>query len=141
MDSITRETLATRRLSLVLIGAFAALALMLSSLGLYGAIAYSVSQRTREFGVRIALGGRRQDVLIQVMKEGLWQAVAGIIVGTVVALAVARAMTGLLFQVTSTDPLTFVGVGILLFVTAMAACYVPARRATKVDPMVALRYE
>jgi putative ABC transport system permease protein len=141
MDSITRETLATRRLSLALIGAFAALALMLSSLGLYGAIAYSVSQRTREFGVRIALGGRRQDVLIQVMKEGLWQALAGILVGTVVALAVARAMAGLLFQVTSTDPLTFAGVALLLFVTAMAACYVPARRATRIDPMVALRYE
>jgi ABC-type antimicrobial peptide transport system permease subunit len=91
--------------------------------------------------VRIALGGRRQDVLVQVMKEGLWQAVAGIVVGTVVALAVARAMSGLLFQVTSTDPLTFAGVALLLFVTAMAACYVPARRATQVDPMVALRYE
>ena len=141
MDSVTRQTLATRRLSLMLMGAFATLALMLSSLGLYGAIAYSVSQRTREFGVRIALGGRRQDVLIQVMKEGLWQALTGIIVGTVVALVAARAMTGLLFQVTSTDPLTFAGVALLLFVTAVAACYVPARRATKVDPMVALRYE
>ncbi len=141
MDSITSQTLATRRLSLMLMSAFATLALMLSALGLYGAIAYSVSQRTREFGVRIALGGRRRDVLIQVMKEGLWQALGGIIVGTVVALAVARAMTGLLFQVTSTDPLTFTGVALLLFVTAMAACYVPARRATKIDPMVALRYE
>jgi predicted permease len=141
MDSITLQTLATRRLSLLLMGAFATLALVLSALGLYGAIAYSVSQRTREFGVRIALGGRREDVLILVMKEGLWQALTGIIVGAILALAAARAMAGLLFGVTSTDPLTFAGVGLLLLATAAAACYIPARRATRVDPMVALRYE
>jgi ABC-type antimicrobial peptide transport system permease subunit len=141
MDSITLQTLANRRLSLGLMGAFATLALVLSALGLYGAIAYSVSQRTREFGVRIALGGRRQDVLFLVMKEGLWQALAGIIAGAILALAAARAMAGLLFGVTSTDPLTFAGVAILLLATAVAACYVPARRATKVDPMVALRWE
>ncbi len=141
MDSITLQTLATRRLSLVLMGAFATLALVLSALGLYGAIAYSVSQRTREFGVRIALGGRRQDVLFLVMKEGLWQALAGIIAGAILALAAARAMAGLLFGVTSTDPLTFAGVAILLLATAVVACFVPAHRATKVDPMVALRCE
>jgi predicted permease len=141
MDSITLQTLATRRLSLVLMGAFATLALVLSALGLYGAIAYSVSQRTREFGVRIALGGRRQDVLILVMKEGLRQALAGIIAGAMLALAAARAMAGLLFGVTSTDPLTFAGVAFLLLATAAIACYIPARRATRVDPMVALRYE
>jgi predicted permease len=141
MDSITLETLATRRLSLLLMGAFATLALVLSALGLYGAIAYSVSQRTREFGVRIALGGRRQDVLLLVMKEGLWQALAGIIVGAILAIAAAKAMAGLLFGVTPTDPITFVGVAVLLLVTAVAACYIPARRATRVDPMVALRYE
>ena len=141
MDSITLQTLATRRLSLVLMGAFATLALVLSALGLYGAIAYSVSQRTREFGVRIALGGRRQDVLILVMKEGLRQALAGIIAGAILALAAARAMAGLLFGVTSTDPLTFAGVAFLLLATAAIACYIPARRATRVDPMVALRYE
>jgi predicted permease len=141
MDSITLQTLATRRLSLLLMGAFATLALVLSALGLYGAIAYSVSQRTREFGVRIALGGRRQDVLILVMKEGLRQALTGIIAGAILALAAARAMAGLLFGVTSTDPLTFAGVAFLLLVTAVAACYIPARRATRVDPMVALRYE
>jgi putative ABC transport system permease protein len=140
MDSITLQTLANRRLSLVLMGAFATLALVLSALGLYGAIAYSVSQRTREFGVRIALGGRRQDVLFLVMKEGLWQALAGI-AGAILALAAARAMAGLLFGVTSTDPLTFAGVAILLLATAVVACYVLARRATKVDPMVALRCE
>jgi putative ABC transport system permease protein len=141
MDSITLQTLATRRLSLLLMGAFATLALVLSALGLYGAIAYSVSQRTREFGVRIALGGRRQDVLILVMKEGLWQALAGIIAGAILALAAARSMAGLLFGVTSTDPLTFAAVALLLLATAAAACYIPARRATRVDPMVALRYE
>ena len=141
MDSITLQTLATRRLSLLLMGAFATLALVLSALGLYGAIAYSVSQRTREFGVRIALGGRRQDVLILVMKEGLRQALTGIIAGAILALAAARAMAGLLFGVTSTDPLTFACVAFLLLVTAVAACYIPARRATRVDPMVALRYE
>jgi predicted permease len=141
MDSITLQTLATRRLSLLLMGAFATLALVLSALGLYGAIAYSVSQRTREFGVRIALGGRRRDVLILVMKEGLWQALAGIIAGAILALAAARAMAGLLFGVTSTDPLTFAGVALLLLATTAAACYIPARRATRVDPMVALRYE
>jgi putative ABC transport system permease protein len=141
MDSITLQTLATRRLSLVLMGAFATLALVLSALGLYGGIAYSVSQRTREFGLRIALGGRREDVLMMVMKEGLWQALTGIIAGTILALAAARAMAGLLFGVTSTDPLTFAGVALLLLATAVAACYVPARRATRVDPMVALRCE
>jgi predicted permease len=141
MDSITLQTLATRRLSLVLMGAFATLALVLSALGLYGAIAYSVSQRTREFGVRIALGGRRQDVLILVMKEGLRQALAGIIAGAILALGAARAMAGLLFGVTSTDPLTFAGVAFLLLATAAIACYIPARRATRVDPMVALRFE
>jgi len=141
MDSITLQTLATRRLSLLLMGAFATLALVLSALGLYGAIAYSVSQRTREFGVRIALGGRRQDVLILVMKEGLWQTLTGIIVGAILALAAARAMAGVLFGVTSTDPLTFASVALLLLVTAATACYIPARRATRVDPMVALRYE
>jgi putative ABC transport system permease protein len=88
--------------------------------------------------VRIALGRRRQDVLFLVMKEGLWQALAGIIAGAILALAAARAMAGLLFGVTSTDPLTFAGVAILLLATAVVACYVPARRATKVDPMVAL---
>jgi len=141
MDSVAFQTLATRRLSLLLMGAFAALALLLSALGLYGAIAYSVSQRTREFGVRVALGGRPQDVLTLVMKEGLWQALIGIIVGMMVAFAAARAMAGLLFGVTATDPLTFAGVALLLLTTALAACYVPARRATRVDPMVALRYE
>ena len=141
MDSITLETLATRRLSLLLMGAFATLALVLSALGLYGAIAYSVSQRTREFGVRIALGGRRQDVLTLVMKEGLRQALTGIIAGAILALVAARAMAGLLFGVTSTDPLTFAGVAFLLLATAATACYIPARRATRVDPMVALRYE
>jgi len=141
MDSIALQTLATRRLSLVLMEAFATLALVLSAVGLYGAIAYSVSQRTREFGVRIALGGRRQDVLILVMKEGLWQALAGITAGTIAALAAARAMAGLLFGVTSTDPLTYVGVALVLLLTNVAACYIPAHRATKVDPMVALRYE
>ncbi len=141
MNSITLQTLATRRLSLLLMAAFATLALVLSALGLYGAIAYSVSQRTREFGVRIALGGRRQDVLILVMREGLWQALTGIIVGAILALAAARAMAGVLFGVTSTDPLTFASVALLLLVTAAAACYIPARRATRFDPMVALRYE
>jgi predicted permease len=141
MDSIALQTLATRRLSLLLMGAFATLALVLSALGLYGAISYSVSQRTREFGVRVALGGRPQDVLILVMKEGLWQALTGIIAGTVAALAAAKAMAGLLFGVTATDPFTFAGVALLLLATAVAACYVPARRATAVDPMVALRYE
>jgi putative ABC transport system permease protein len=141
MDSIAFQTLATRRLSLLLMGSFALLALVLSSLGLYAAIAYSVGQRTREFGLRVALGGRPQDVLILVMKEGLWQALAGITVGMVAALAAAKAMAGLLFGVTATDPLTFVGVAFLLFATAAAACYVPARRATTVDPMVALRDE
>jgi putative ABC transport system permease protein len=141
MDSIALQTLATRRLGLQLMGAFATLAFALSSLGLYGAIAYSVSQRTREFGLRIALGGRSQDVLVLVMKEGLWQALLGITAGTIAAFAAARAMAGLLFGVTSTDPATFVGVALVLLATTAVACYIPARRATKIDPMVALRYE
>jgi hypothetical protein len=141
MDSIALQTLATRRLGLQVMGAFATLALGLSSLGLYGAIAYSVSQRTREFGLRIALGGRRQDVLALVMKEGLRQALTGITVGTIAALAAARAMAGLLFGVTSTDLVTFVGVALVLLATTVVASYIPARRATRVDPMEALRCE
>ncbi len=141
MDSIALQTLAARRLGLQLMGAFATLALVLSSLGLYGAIAYSVSQRTREFGLRIALGGTRQDVLVLVMKEGLRQALTGITVGTIAALAAARAIAGLLFGVTSTDPVTFVGVALVLLATTVAACYIPAHRATETDPMEALRCE
>jgi len=124
-----------------LIGGFAAVALALAALGLYGVLAYSVAQRTRELGVRIALGAQRADLLRMVVNNGLKLALIGIALGVSGGLLVARMLASLLFGVTPMDIPTFVGVGVVLFATAFAASYIPALRATKVDPMVALRYE
>ena len=124
-----------------IIGGFAILALMLAALGLYGMLAYSVAQRTHELGVRMALGAQRGDVLQMVVKSGLKLALIGIGLGTAGALFVARLIASLLFAVAPTDIPTFMGVCIVLFMAALAASYIPALRATKVDPMVALRYE
>lgn len=124
-----------------LIGGFATLALVLAALGLYGVLAYSVAQRTRELGVRMALGAQRSDLLRMVVNNGLKLAVIGIALGIVGGLVVARLIASLLFGVAPTDAPTFVGVGVVLFMAALAASYIPALRATRVDPMVALRYE
>ncbi len=141
MNDALFRTLAPRRLSLVLVGSFAALALSLSAIGIFGMIAYAVSQRTHEFGVRMALGARRRDVLQLVLDEGFKIVTAGVFAGIAASFALTRFMRSLLYGVGPNDPLTFAVVAVLFALVALAACYVPARRASHVDPMTALRYE
>lgn len=141
MDQIISESLAARRFSMILLGAFAALALVLSSVGIYGVISYLVARRIQEIGIRMALGADRADVMHLVLRDGMRLALAGVGIGVVCAFAVTRLMTKMLYGVTATDPLTFVAVAALLLLVAMAACYLPARRAMRVDPVIALRYD
>jgi putative ABC transport system permease protein len=129
------------RLYAILFGVFAAVALALASIGIYGVMAYSVSERTREIGIRLALGAQRRDVLKLVVAQGMTLALIGAGVGLGAALALTQLMRSMLFEVSATDPLTYAALAALLSVVAMLACYLPARRATKVDPMVALRCE
>jgi predicted permease len=141
MEEIIADSLAARRVSMIVLSVFAALALGLASMGIYGVLSYLVGQRTREIGIRMALGARQSDVLCQVLGESMKMTFAGILIGLLAALGLTRLMANLLFGVSATDPLTFAGVGIILASVALAACLVPARRAMRVDPMVALRYE
>jgi predicted permease len=141
MDETIADSLAARRFAMILLIVFAALALILACVGIYGVISYLVGQRTHEIGVRIALGAQRTDVLRLVLGEGARLALTGVIIGVGVALALARLMTSQLFGVTAHDPLTFAGVAVVLIIVALFACYIPARRAMRVDPIVALRYE
>src|SRR5204863_6221001 len=129
-----------RRSQTTLLGAFAGLALLLASLGIYGVLAYLVGQRTQEIGIRVALGVRRRQVLRLVLGYGMALATTGVAIGVVVALALTRAISKLLFGIRATDPLTFVSVALLLLAVSLAACYIPARRALRIDPMTALRY-
>jgi putative ABC transport system permease protein len=141
MKELVSNSVATRRMTLVLLGLFSGLALVLGAIGIYGVIAYSVAQRTHEIGIRMALGAPRGDVFGLVVGEGLKLAGVGIAIGIVAAFGLARLMSSLLYGVSTTDFETFAGVAILLALVALLACYVPARRAMRVDPMVALRYE
>ena len=139
MDEVVADSTSDRRLNMLLFVMLGALALALAAVGVYGVVAYSVSQRTHEIGVRIAIGARPNDVVRLMLGEGGRLAIAGVVAGSLLALAAARLIRGLLFEVSATDPLTFVAVAAGLLAVALLASYIPARRATRVDPMIALR--
>jgi predicted permease len=141
MDSLISDSLASRRFSMILLVAFATLALVLASVGIYGVISYVVGQRSHEIGIRMALGARRSDILGLILGRAGKLAGLGVAVGLAAAFGLTRLMASLLYGVGPTDPVTFVGVALLLTLVSLAACYIPARRAARVDPMVALRYE
>ena len=141
MEDVYGQSLARSSFTLVMLGIAGAMALALGMIGVYGVISYTVSQRQREIGIRVALGAQRQDVLGMVLRQGAGMVLAGVAIGVAASFGVSRLMSGLLFGVTAHDPATMAGVVGVLAVVALAACYLPARRATRVDPMVALRYE
>jgi putative ABC transport system permease protein len=141
MNELMSESLARQRSTSLLAGLFGLVALLLASVGIYGVISYMVTQRTREIGIRIALGAKRRDVLRMIVGYGMGLALVGVGIGLLVSFALTRAIAGLLYEVSTTDPLIYTAVALLLSAVALVACLVPARRATKVDPMIALRYE
>jgi len=141
MDNVISARLNNRRAIMLLLGSFACIALLLSAIGIYGVLAYDVSQRTREIGIRGAIGATREQIVSLVLKQGLWKTGVGLLVGIVGALLLSRFMTSLLFEAKSTDPIVYVGVTLILLITAILASYLPARRAAKIDPLVALRSE
>ena len=141
MEQLLADSLSRARFTMLLLGIFAAAALLLAAVGIYGLIAYSVAQRTQELGIRIALGAQRRDVLRLVLAQGTRLTFLGVAIGVLAALALSRLLATLLFGVSATDPFIFAGVVTLLAFVAMLACFIPARRATRVDPIVALRYE
>jgi putative ABC transport system permease protein len=138
MDDVVANSLGTRRVSMQLFAVFAIAALLLAAIGIYGVMAYSVTQRTQEIGIRMALGAQRSDVLALVIRQGMTLSVIGVVVGLGGAFALTRLLANLLFGVAATDPLTFVAIPLLLLFVALVACYLPARRAARLDPTVAL---
>jgi ABC-type antimicrobial peptide transport system permease subunit len=136
-----RAAISTQRMAAALVSLFGLIALALTAVGLYGVISYSVERRVREIGIRMALGAQSSDVLKMMMREGAALIAAGLMIGLAGAWAATRLIEGRLYKVSPTDPLTFAGITILLIAVALIACYIPAQRATKVDPMVALKYE
>jgi putative ABC transport system permease protein len=141
MDQLLAESVAQPRFRTLLLGIFGALALVLASVGIYGVISYSVTQRTHEIGIRRALGAQTRDVIKLVIRQGMAFTIVGVTIGLAASLALTRLMESLLFEVSTTDRATFAGVAALLVAVAFLACWIPARRASRVDPMVALRYE
>jgi putative ABC transport system permease protein len=141
MTDVVAQSIAQRRLALALLAFFAASAMLLAALGLYGVMAYNVTLRTGEIGIRMALGAQKSQVLLHIEREGLLLTLAGVGLGLASAFALTRLMGDLLFRVDAKDPITFAAVAAMLIVVSLAACYLPARRAARVDPMVALRYQ
>jgi len=141
MQQLVRDSVSTRRITLILLGLFSALALVLAAIGIYGVISYSVAQRTHEIGIRMALGADRTEVLRMILAQGMKIAGAGVVIGLAASFGLTRWMAKLLFSVSAADPLTFTAVALVLVLIALLACYIPARRALRVDPIIALRYE
>jgi ABC-type antimicrobial peptide transport system permease subunit len=141
MQQRVDESLARRRFSMMLLAVFAVVALALATIGIYGVMAYLVNQGTREIGIRIALGATQRNILSLVVQQGMALALAGVAIGLIGAFLLTRLIRSLLFGVAATDPVTFVGIALLLGLVALLASYLPARRAARVDPLVALRYE
>jgi ABC-type antimicrobial peptide transport system permease subunit len=141
MNEVIADSLGQRRFAMIVLGAFAAAALLLASLGIYGVISYLVGQRAHELGIRIALGASRRQILTLVLGHGLKMTLAGVVLGLVAAFGLTRLIRTMLYGVGATDPATFAIIAVSLTIVALLACYLPARRAMKVDPLVALRYE
>jgi putative ABC transport system permease protein len=141
MEQVLWSSVARPRFYMLLLTIFAAVALSLAIIGIYGVVSYAVTQRTHEIGLRMALGATPRDILTLVLKQGMTPALAGVLLGLGVSLALTRVLEGLLYDVRPTDPATFFGVTLLFFTVTLLACYIPARRATRVDPMVTLRHE
>src|SRR5262245_12748165 len=141
MAQLRAQSAASHRFQMLLLGSFAAIALLLAAVGIYGVMAYAVARRTQELGLRLALGAQASDMLRLVLAQGLKLILLGVAIGLLVALALTRILSSLLFGVSASDPLTFVGVAVMLAIVALLACWIPARRATKVDPMITLKYE
>ena len=141
MEEIVSEAVARQRFSMLLLGIFASLALVLAAVGIYGVMSYSVAQRTHEIGIRMALGAQKSDVLKLTVGQGLKLVSIGVAIGLLAALILTRVMSSLLFGISATDPTTFVTISMVLVSVALLASYIPALRAMKVDPMFALRYQ
>jgi putative ABC transport system permease protein len=141
MEDYIGTTLTQQQMSMLLLAAFAGLALVLASVGIYSVLSFAVRRRVQEIGIRMALGAQRTDVLKMILKQGTMLAAIGIAIGGLAALALTQLMKSQLFGIGASDPLTFFAVALLLMVVAIVACYVPARRAMRIDPMTALRYE
>jgi ABC-type antimicrobial peptide transport system permease subunit len=141
MNEVIAESLAQRRFAMIVLAAFAGAALLLASLGIYGVVSYMVGQRTQELGIRVALGATRRDIMRLVLAHGLKMTLVGVVVGLVAAFGLTRLIRTMLYGVGATDPATFAIIAVLLTIVAVVACYLPARRATKVDPLTALRSE
>jgi putative ABC transport system permease protein len=141
MTEVVSASFTSQRFISTLMGAFAALALALTAVGLYGVLSYQVSQRTHEIGLRMALGAQARDVLKMIIRQGMVLVLVGVGIGLACAVALTRIMSNFLFDITVTDPATYVFIALLLTAVSLVACYIPARRATRVDPMIALRYD